>query len=113
MIFVTGPLFAGKRKYIQNALGLTLEAFAAQAVWDVERLAAEAADLEALADALSANKIVIASEVGGGIVPIDPVERAAREAAGRLSCLLAERAETVIRVVCGLPQALKGELPSC
>lgn len=113
MIFITGPLYAGKRKYIQNALGLTPEAFAAQAVWDVERLAAEAADLEALADALSANQIVITSEVGGGIVPIDPVERAAREAAGRLSCLLAERAETVIRVVCGLPQALKGELPSC
>ena len=107
MIFVTGPLFAGKRKYIQNALGLTPEAFAAKAVWDVERLAAEAADLEALADALSANQIVIASEVGGGIVPIDPVERAARDAAGRLSCLLAQRADRVVRVFCGLPMVLK------
>ena len=37
--------------------------------------------------------------------------RAAREAAGRLSCLLAERADTVVRVCCGLPQVLKGELP--
>ena len=111
MIFVTGPMFAGKREYIQNALGLSQDAFAAQAVWDVERLAAQTADLEALADELTMHKIVIASEIGGGIVPIDPAERKAREAAGRLSCLLSQRAETVVRVVCGLPQVLKGELP--
>ena len=111
MIFVTGPMFAGKREYIRNALGLSQDVFAAQAVWDVERLAAQAADLEALADELAVHEIVIASETGGGIVPIDPAEREAREAAGRLSCLLAQQAETVVRVVCGLPQVLKGELP--
>lgn len=77
----------------------------------MERLAAQAADLEALTDELAAHEIVIASEIGGGIVPIDPSERKAREAAGRLSCLLARRAEIVVRVVCGLPQVLKGELP--
>ena len=38
-------------------------------------------------------------------------EREKREAAGRLACLLAARADTVIRVCCGLPQLLKGELP--
>ena len=111
MIFVTGPLFAGKREYIQGALGLSDAEFAARAVWDAETLAAGAAELEALAERLSAREIVIASEVGGGVVPIDPAERAAREAAGRLSCLLARRAETVVRVICGLPQVLKGELP--
>ena len=111
MIFVTGPMFAGKQEYIQNALGLSQDAFAAHAVLDVESLAAKTADLEALADELAMHKIVIASETGGGIVPIDPAERKAREAAGRLSCLLAQRAETVVRVVCGLPQILKGELP--
>ena len=56
-------------------------------------------------------RIVIATEIGCGVVPIDPVERERREAAGRLSCLLAERAETVVRVCCGLPQLLKGEWP--
>ena len=111
MIFVTGPMFAGKREYIRNALGLPQDVFATRAVWDVERLAAQAADLEALADELAAHEIVIASEIGGGIVPIDPAERKAREAAGRLSCLLSQRAETVVRVCCGLPQVLKGELP--
>lgn len=111
MIFVTGPLFAGKREYIRTALGLSPEEFAARAVWDVEALAAQAGDLAALAGQLARWDIVIASETGGGVVPIDPQERKAREAAGRLACLLAQRAETVVRVCCGLPQVLKGELP--
>ena len=28
---------------------------------------------------------------------------------GAMTCLLAQRAETVVRVVCGLPQTLKGD----
>jgi len=47
------------------------------------------------------------------VVPIDPVQRAAREAAGRLACLLAERADCVVQMFCGLPTVLKGELPPC
>jgi len=82
-----------------------------KAVWDVQRLAAETEDLPALADALAEREFVIATEVGGGVVPMDAEERRSREAAGRLSCLLAERAEVVVRVCCGLPQLLKGELP--
>jgi len=52
---------------------------------------------------------VIAAEVGGGVVPLDPAERAARERAGRLACLLAQRAETVVRVFCGIPKTIKGK----
>ena len=111
MIFVTGPLFAGKRRYIQAALGLTQEEFARKAVWEVQDLAADAPDLPALAAELAQREIVIATEIGGGVVPIDPAQRVAREAAGRLACLLAARADTVIRVYCGLPQVLKGKLP--
>lgn len=111
MIFVTGPLYAGKRAYIAQALGLSREELAARAVWDVQELARSAPDLRALAEDLSRREIVVATEVGGGVVPLDPAERAAREAAGRLSCLLAERADTVIRVCCGLPQVLKGAPP--
>lgn len=110
MIFVTGPLYAGKQIYIQNALGLSDEAFARTAVRDVQELAV-GADLSALADSLAKQKIVIATELGGGLIPVDRAEREKREAAGRLACLLAERAETVIRVCCGLPQVLKGKLP--
>ena len=52
-----------------------------------------------------------ATEVGGGVVPIDPADRAAREAAGRLACLLAARADTVIEMFCGIPTVLKGDMP--
>ena len=110
MIFVTGPLYAGKREYIRNALGLSEAAFSARAVWDVQELS-PGADLSALADRLAEKDIVIATELGGGLVPIERAELEKREAAGRLACLLAERANTVVRVCCGLGQVLKGELP--
>lgn len=64
--------------------------------------------LRSLADRLSQKEVVIATETGCGVIPLDPRERRNREAAGRLSCLLAERAETVVRVCCGIPQVLKG-----
>ena len=111
MLLITGPLFAGKRECAAKLLGVPMERLADLAVWDVQDLAAAAPDLTALADALAARPVVIATEVGGGVVPVDPAQRAAREAAGRLSCLLAERAETVVRVCCGIPQLLKGEWP--
>ena len=52
MIFITGPLLAGKQSYICAALGLSLDEFARRAVWDVQELAAKEPDLPALAEAL-------------------------------------------------------------
>ena len=110
MIFITGPLYAGKRDYIRTALGLSEEEFREKAVWDVQNRAATE-NVCSLAEELSRYEIVIATEVGAGLVPVTPESRVKREAAGRLACLLAERAETVIRVCCGLPQLLKGDWP--
>ena len=110
MIFITGPLFAGKKDYIRDALHLTEAEFAACAVWDVQERAMET-DVENLAAELSRYRVVIATEIGGGVVPIDAGDRAKREAAGRLACALARRADTVIRVCCGLPELLKGDWP--
>lgn len=107
MIFITGPLYSGKRDYACELLGCGPEELADRAVWDVQELAAGCADLDALAEKLAGHEVVIATEVGGGVVPVDAGERAAREAAGRLSCLLAQRAERVVRVFCGLPVMLK------
>ena len=55
--------------------------------------------------------IVITNEIGCGIVPLEKKERIWREACGRCTCLLASKSTTVVRVVCGIPQAIKGELP--
>ena len=136
MIFITGPMFSGKEAYIRNALKLSKEEFDRRAVRDAQALiegsrapqalqegaedsrllpevrGSEQGDLAALADSLARYEIVIAAEIGGGVVPIDREERLYRERAGRLACLLAERADTVIRVCCGLPQLLKGQWPS-
>ena len=79
----------------------------------MQELAAAAEDLESLADRLAAYDLVLATEVGGGVVPMDAAERAAREAAGRLACLLAARADCVVQMFCGLPTVLKGELLPC
>ena len=53
--------------------------------------------------------ILICDEVGCGVVPIDPAQRAWREDVGRLCCRLAQRAERVERIFCGLPMTLKGD----
>ena len=101
----TGPLYSGKRTFAKTLPG--------RCICDVQELAAGAENLEKLADELSAYDIVLATEVGGGVVPMDPAERAGREAAGRLACLLAARADCVVQMFCGIPTLLKGELPTC
>ena len=105
MLFITGPLYSGKRTFAAQVGG--------RQIYGVQDRAAEMAGLQALADELAAYDVVTATEVGGGIVPIDPAERARREAAGRLACLLAARADCVVQMFCGLPTILKGELPKC
>ena len=111
MIFITGPLCSGKKEAAKNILRCDGEELARRAVWDVQELAANSGDLTALTEELARYEVVIATEVGGGVVPVDPEERAARETAGRLACLLAQRADAVVRVFCGIPVVLKGELP--
>ena len=101
MLFITGPLYSGKRTFAKP--------FGGRQIYEVQTLAANAESLPALVQ----YDVVTATEVGGGVVPIDPAQRAAREAAGRLACLLAERADCVVQMFCGLPTVLKGELPQC
>ena len=106
MIFITGPLYSGKRTFAQKLPG--------RRITDVQELAAEAPELDKLADRLAAEyEIILATEVGGGVVPMEAQQRAAREAAGRLACLLAARADCVVQMFCGIPTVLKGELPEC
>ncbi len=106
MMFITGPLYSGKRTFARQ--------FAGSCITDVQDKAADAADaadLTQLAEELAQYDIVIATEVGGGVVPVDAGQRAAREAAGRLACLLAARADCVVQMFCGIHTVLKGELP--
>ena len=55
--------------------------------------------------------IIVSNEVGQGIVPDNAMARQFREAQGRLNIALAGEADTVVQVIAGLPQVLKGQLP--
>lgn len=57
-------------------------------------------------DALK-NSVLISDDVSCGVVPIDAVIRAWREATGRANNYLAREADQVIRVFCGLGQVIK------
>ena len=123
MVFVTGPLFSGKRKAAAELLGIPAEEIRvcgngeqdirkkqSSGIAEVQILAAGCRDEkepEQLADKLSEYDVVISSETGCGVVPADPAAREAREKAGRLNCLLAARASKVVRVFCGIPQVIK------
>lgn len=51
--------------------------------------------------------VLVASEVGGGIVPENAQARAFRDAAGRLNQSVAAACDTVVLVTAGLPLTLK------
>mgnify|MGYP001623796280 FL=1 len=51
--------------------------------------------------------ILICDEIGCGLVPVDAFEREYRESTGRIMNALAEQAERVDRVVCGIGRRIK------
>ena len=51
--------------------------------------------------------VVVADEVGSGVVPLTAEDRAFREAVGRVLCVIARNAEQVTRCVCGIGVRIK------
>lgn len=60
------------------------------------------AELTALLLEEKKEMIIVCDEIGCGLVPVDAFEREYREETGRIMTALAERAERVDRVVCGI-----------
>ena len=58
----------------------------------------------------SAPAVLVANEVGSGIVPVNPLGRRFRDLQGVLNQRMAARADRVVLVVAGLPLAIKGML---
>ena len=132
MVFITGGTAQGKLRYVQETYGV-LQAETADAAASASRLLrdadawhhvrcviyyqalirqilAEGADPEEytarLIDA-HPDLIIVMEEIGCGIVPLEKEERIWREACGRCGCLIASRADQVIRLVCGIPTVLR------
>ena len=112
MILVVGAIASGKKTYVRS-LGYADDDFAnascedGPVVFNAQDLVALGESDDELFEQLAAKDVVICTEVGCGMVPQSSEERAWRERVGRLTCELARRADTVVRMVCGIPMVLK------
>lgn len=125
-ILIVGGACQGKREYAQKAFGLNeREILPWNEEWEeasciadlhlrvracLEKGLTQQEVLEKLLP-FCRGKIVLCDDIFCGVVPLDALERQWREVTGRLLCRLAQEADSVIRMQCGLPQAIKGELP--
>lgn len=122
MRLIIGGIGQGKLLYVLKTYGLSendvAEGFSAaceKPIFNDFQQAVQSALLEGknpqkLTERLiSANPevIILCDEVGCGVVPIRREERLWRETVGRLCCQLAQQAERVERVFCGIPMRLK------
>ncbi len=53
--------------------------------------------------------VFLCDELGNGIVPIDPDERQWREVVGHILRAIADEANEVLRIFCGIPEVIKKE----
>lgn len=113
MILVIGGAASGKRAYVES-LGYTREDMSMDPADDKpvlvglqDLVAADPEHCRELLDALLKKQVVICSEVGSGVVPLDPREHDIRVQTGKLCLLLAQKARKVVRLVCGIPAVLK------
>lgn len=129
MILIIGGAYQGKGEYAYALSGLTREEFLKNLAdgrkdrleeaakkpfllgfhgW-IRQVLDQGGSPEAFVkQVLAANpQIVTMDEVGCGLVPIERKEREYRETAGRAGQMLATHAQSVCRVVCGIPVRIK------
>jgi adenosylcobinamide kinase/adenosylcobinamide-phosphate guanylyltransferase len=110
MIFITGGAYQGKYSYAQHNFDTDyhiINAYQNMVRRQMEDGKDPIKEAEKLFDSHTEKLVVICDEVGAGIVPVDDFEREYREYVGRISCLFAQKAERVIRIVCGIAVELK------
>ena len=117
MVLIVGGEGSGKRSFAET-LGFAPEQMADgvldahPVIYHVEKMVfADVDGAPELLEPLCEKAVVICCEVGSGVIPAEYAQRRGREAVGRLCVRLAQRAECVVRMVCGIPTVLKGELP--
>lgn len=124
MIMITGGAFQGKTDYMKKRFSLTDDEIAdggscgiaelAEARFishyelAVKRLISDNTDPLIFTEGLDCEAIEI-NEIGCGIIPLDRNEREWREITGRAGCIIAEKADEVVRICCGIASIIKGE----
>jgi adenosyl cobinamide kinase/adenosyl cobinamide phosphate guanylyltransferase len=122
MELILGGVGQGKRAFVQRRYALPEQAFVEefstacenqvfvhyeQAVRRALQAGEDPAKLTAQVLEANPSVLILCDEVGCGVVPVAREERLWREQVGRLCCQLAERADAVYRLFCGIPQRLK------
>ena len=126
MIMIIGGAWQGKREFAESLTGLKEtdwidgktcrreELSACRGILQfheyVRRALENGWDLDELPEHLAAENpdiVLVTTELGYGIVPLDPKERTWRETDGRLCGRLAEKSGQVWRVICGIGTRLK------
>lgn len=115
MILIVGGAYQGKTAYVRENFGEGYCVINSYQLRVKEQLRAGENPMEE-AHRLVAEKraegvwnrlVIISDETGCGVVPMDAFERLYREQSGRVSCYLAEEADSVIRVICGIGKKIK------
>ena len=110
MILITGGAYQGKQRFVTDVLGIAPERALFNAHEYIAKALENGEDAEILIDGILSRgniEAVTCNEIGMGIVPADSGERRRREVTGRIMCRFAERADTVYRLVCGIPIKIK------
>lgn len=121
MILIIGGAFQGKREYAETNYENAGEHIFYLNTWARGRFEKAEKDGAVLQDKMSEdtrqalkNKIaddpgliIITDEIGRGIVPAQRRERDFREFVGGLQVMLAQEADEVVRVICGIGQRIK------
>lgn len=117
MILVVGAMGAGKREFVHSqgysddSIGTAPQGFE-PVLYGLHEIIRENGFFdEAWLEPLLKKGFICCNEVGCGVVPLDAGERKWRDEVGRACCALAAEAEAVVRLVCGIPQIIKGALP--
>ncbi len=122
MVLIVGGTGQGKLSYAMKKTGAGPDdiAYRPEEAWEKPVFAGletwlkeQEAPLPELEELLrqNPNVMILCREVGCGVVPMERAERDWRERVGRVCCFLAERADRVERLCCGIPTVLKGEGP--
>ena len=109
MILITGGAHQGKTAYAMEHFGkecVIIDEYHLKVKEQLKEEKDPVREAERLLEE-EGSFVIISSEIGCGLVPTDAFLRRYREAVGRVNCILAERAEQVIRVICGIGTRIK------
>ena len=110
MILITGGVYQGKLKLAKEIAcpeTTILDNCDQQIRQQVSEGKSPKEIMEFWKTAASGDKILIFNDVSMGIVPMDKEERIFRETVGKVTVMLAENADSVYRVFCGISKRIK------